>query len=639
MYRVSVMIFLVALFLTAPAQAQDVPAPGSSPKPAVAAEVPAATVSSQRAEVAPIEVPPAVAQDDDDDDDYDDEYEDEYEDEAQNQIQAEKKKKKKFTLNGFLQNQTGFFVSSEKTCNRMIPFGIPGHSNKDLAAEYFDYPTDHGGLLGELSMMRNTLQLEGDWEPSDDVTVHFLFRGVRSLQLGADDRAQPPDPGKVDDVRSWVHENYYTENDLREFYVDINATKKLNFRLGRQQVTWGELGQYRLLDVINPVNSTWHFGSLESFEDIRIPLWIGKSLLDIPALDGALEFVWVPMLDDPDKLVTTPLTFAGAWGLPPQPQPSYGNAGVGVPEGIYAKPSALEILRKEFKYPENDIENSRLGARWKGTLGDATYTLVYYWTHQLTPPVPTGYRLQWQNPAGFEMKAGKISEVGALEQGATVELEYPRQHITGFSLDYTFNHPIGSVVRLEAAFEPDRTYPTASWPKLDKYHVPQFDVLGWNDLNPEDRIDQTFALPTHQKKVLSYGVQIMRPTFIRWLNPKNSIMLIAQFMHTWIVDFDKNQRILDVPGYDTTLSKEHSMTIVGSFFTYYLNGLIMPRFVGVYIPGEFQGGFIHGQLNFNVGTHWRITAGTAWFFGEHPYKHVGLFRDRDEVYLRVRYQF
>lgn len=589
MYRISAMSILVALFLTGPLAAQ-VAAP-------------------------PIEKPPVVAQDEEDD--YEDEYgdEDEYEAEAQIEKEADDKKKKEFTLNGFLRNQTGVFVSTEENCSRMLPYGQP-------KPKYYEYPTDHGDLLGQLSMMRNTLQLEGDWEPSDDVTLHFLFRGVRSLQLQADDRAQPPDPAKVADNREWVQDNFYTENDLRELYVDITATERLSFRIGRQQVTWGELGQYRLLDVINPINSTWHFGSLESFEDTRIPLWLAKSLIDVPALKGSLELVWVPMLDKPENTVTTPLTFAGAWGLPTPPAPDYGNPDVGVAMGEYAKPSALEILRKEFRYPENDIENSRLGARWKGELGDATYTMVYYWTHQLSPPVPAGYEIRYKD------------ELGAREPGATVLLDFPRQHIAGFSLDYTFNHPIGAVVRLESAFEPDRTYPTASWPKDDQYHVPQYDS---DTIQVTD--DERYSLPSVKKKVLSTGVQIMRPTFIRWLNPKNSIMLVAQVMHTYIMEYDKNERIVDVPGYDTTLSNEHSLTLVGSFFTYYLNGLIMPRFVGVYIPGEFQGGFIHGQLNFNLGTHWRVTAGTAWFFGEHPYKHVGLFRDRDEVYTKVTYQF
>ena len=44
--------------------------------------------------------------------------------------------------------------------------------------------------------------------------------------------------------------------------------------------------RYRLLDAVNPENTTWHFGPLEATEDIRIPLWMWLTTLDLSA--GAL---------------------------------------------------------------------------------------------------------------------------------------------------------------------------------------------------------------------------------------------------------------------------------------------------------------------------------------------------------------
>jgi len=521
-----------------------------------------------------------------------------------------------FTVNGFLQNQTGIFVSPDK--------GSFATEIKNEGTEFEKvkkYPTNHGDKLGQLSMMRWTLQLEGDWEPNPKASLHWIFRGVRSLQLEADDNAAPPDPGLVSDNRAWVHDKYYTENALREFYVDLETSDFFSMRIGRQQVTWGDLGQYRLLDVVNPSNTTWHFGSLESFEDTRVPLWLFKGLLDVPALDGALEFVWIPMLDRPEDMVTTPLSFVGAWGLPPAPKQN--------------SVSEIQIERKTFLYPDQGIDNSRLGARWKGTLGDLTYNLVYFWTHQLSPPVPTK----------FVARTNKADvNFGSVEDQVEVFLEYPRQHIMGLSLDYTFNHPIGTVVRFEAAFEPDRTYPVAS------------DVLR----KPDEFVpfeDQWTYLETHKKKVVTAGIQLMRPTFIKFINPNQTVMLIVQAMYSRILDFNKDgvfgkdidhQHIIDVPGFDSTESNNQSLTLVFSAFTYYFHGLLMPRVVVAYIPAKgfafdppntYGGGFASGMLNFVIGTNWRATLGYTQFWGDDPYKGVGLFRDRDEAYARLRYQF
>lgn len=528
----------------------------------------------------------------DDDDDYG--YEDEEEDEGPT-----------FTVNGFLQNQTGFFVSPDT--------GSFATEIKNEGTEFEKvkkYPTNHGDKLGQLSMMRWTLQLEGDWKPNPAASLHWIFRGVRSLQLEADDNAAPPEPGLVSDNRAWVHDKYYTENALREFYVDLETSDLFSMRIGRQQVTWGDLGQYRLLDVVNPSNTTWHFGSLESFEDTRVPLWLFKGLLDVPALEGALEFVWIPMLDRPEDMVTTPLSFVGAWGLPPAPKQN--------------SVSEIQIERKTFLYPDQGIDNSRLGARWKGTLGDLTYNLVYFWTHQLSPPVPTKFVARHtDNP------------YGAVDDQVEVFLEYPRQHIMGLSLDYTFNHPIGTVMRFEAAFEPDRTYPVAS------------DVLR----KPDEFVpfeDQWTYLETHKKKVVTAGVQLMRPTFINFINPNQTIMLIVQAMYSRVLDFEAEEHIIDVPGYDSTESNVESLTLVFSAFTYYFHGLLMPRLVAAYIPAKdfgfdlpdtYGGGFVSGTFNFVLGTNWRATLGYTQFFGDNPYKGVGLFRDRDEAFARLRYQF
>ena len=61
------------------------------------------------------------------------------------------------------------------------------------------------------------------------------------------------------------------EAKLREGYFDF-VLPPFSLRLGRQQVVWGETDGFRALDVINPLDLSWHW-SREYWEDIRIPLF------------------------------------------------------------------------------------------------------------------------------------------------------------------------------------------------------------------------------------------------------------------------------------------------------------------------------------------------------------------------------
>ena len=61
-------------------------------------------------------------------------------------------------------------------------------------------------------------------------------------------------------------------------YVDISLRDlPLSFRLGKQQVVWGETDSFRMLDRANPLDLTWH-QVYESWDDLRVPLWMIKGL-------------------------------------------------------------------------------------------------------------------------------------------------------------------------------------------------------------------------------------------------------------------------------------------------------------------------------------------------------------------------
>lgn len=530
-----------------------------------------------------------------------------------------------FSVMGYIQAQSGVFV----------PLGLDGIFDKDRAfqdhesiawqkrgQDNFDYtnpcdpavdptkvcwPTDHGGRAGDASMFRGTLQLEADWAPSESINLHAVFRGVRALALEQDYWAQPPNYYSVSNRPEWVLDNIYNEIDLRELYLDIYPNEWLSFRIGRQQVTWGETGQYRLLDVINPVDNSWHLGPLESFQDTRIPLWIAKALIEFPDIEHNLEIVWVPGIDRPEDSVTVPLTFVGAWGLPPT-----------------NTPSPFQVEHKKFLYPSRNMpESMRGGFRWKGNLGSrSTYSLVYYYTHQLSPPVPTQYDLK---PLVVD---GQLIE-GVYDQTRmeTLYLAFPRQHILGFTFDITIDNPIGVVAKLEAAWEPDRTFPRTS-------------------SSPYATTDETFPNYTQryqfnpvEKDTFSYAVVLMRPTMIRWLNPTQNFLFVLQWMHTIIPNIkpEESADLVNIPGFNDYRIKEHSWTLVAVAGTTYFNGFFSPRVVAAFVYPD--SGFVSFKAAFRIFEHWRAELAITDIYGSDAYAGLGLFRDRDEINLRIRYQF
>ena len=529
-----------------------------------------------------------------------------------------------FELNGYLQTQIGVFTA--KSMNQVDSNG---------------FPINHGDKYGKLSMFRNTLQLEADWNPSPKVGLHAVFRGVRSSPLAADAFAQVPvmladltyrkDHEVQNDKINWVHDHYYTENDLRELFLDIDATEWLSFRVGRQQVSWGEAGSYRLLDVINPENTTWHLGPFESFKDIRVPLWICKALIDIPQIRHNLEIVWVPLIDDPQNRVTVPLTFVGAWGLPLPPENDY--------------VSPLKIIDKKLIYPGADgLQDSRIGARWRGEIGPANYSLVYYYTHQLSPPIPK-YAIEKTNetilgsyfPGGFHP--------------VTVYLYFPRVQIAGGSFEYAIPRPISTVFRVEAAAEINKPYPVNSALAPGTDPTSSTNTSTWVSVKGRDH--ETRGDIYHEERTTyNWAVVLQRPSQIRWINPTSSIIAQFQVLQTYIpnspyikenvngtMKLSKKYYMVSIPGYDISKVKPLSTTLVGAVLTSYYYGMFNPKIIGIYVPDVDPSGLVSAELGFAFGNHFRPAIGVNQIFGTNPYKGLGLFRDRDEVWARMKVQF
>jgi hypothetical protein len=539
-----------------------------------------------------------------------------------------------FTVNAMIKMQAGLFAPllSDKFSPhenigdaRSSPQFAPVPCDPVTIPQKPCSPQDHGKRPGTPSITRATLQLEAHWDLTSRVALHAIVRGTRGMQLEADEYANVPtslNPARLPNgqlespaqtserrkayAKKWVQENQYNTFELREFYADLMATDWLNFRVGRQQVAWGETGSFRLLDVVNPINSTWHFGPLESFEDQRVPLWMLLTNVEVPKLMGALELLYIPGIDHARDTVSTPLSNAGAWGLP-----------------YASQTSPYRMQFKDFKYPGGSLSpnNMRYGARWKGDLdANSSYSLVYMYTHMMTPVLDRVFLVPRYQADNVTPVPGQYDD----RQAQSAALIFPRQHIMGLSFEYAIPSPVAMTIRLEGAYEPNRTF------------AQRTDIKGDSATIPGQIIYQPRA-----KKVVNYALVLQRHTMIRWLNPVQNFLLVAQVQHTAVINVEKATDLVQVIGYNDWALQPHSLTTVFYATTQYLNGLITPRLTGVYVPNFYykDSGFISFDVGFRVGPHYRLNVTVTDFFGGDPYRDLGLFRDRDEVHASATVLF
>jgi len=177
-----------------------------------------------------------------------------------------------------------------------------------------------------------------------------------------------------------------TELQLRQAYVDLELRRlPLRFRLGRQQVVWGEADFFRMLDRANPLDISWH-GAQElpppafGWDDLRIPLWMARAWWIIgtagPITDIALEAYWNPGDWRPARVSFLPRP----WGIRLlHPLTNREDGAFHAPfTGIERLANGSELFR-QGAYSRHPGENSQIGVQLTGQVGDLRMGIHYFY--------------------------------------------------------------------------------------------------------------------------------------------------------------------------------------------------------------------------------------------------------------------
>lgn len=186
------------------------------------------------------------------------------------------------------------------------------------------------------------------------------------------------------------------EVELRELYLHARLLKKLNIRIGKQQIVWGETDGLKLLDVINP--QYFREFILDDFGDSRIPLWSIKAELPIEKLK--IQLLWIPdltyhVLIDPDA-------------------PYFPKSALPEP------PIGIQTILGPIEKPNNIVSDSDVGLKLSALIRGWDITANYFYYYD---DFPVFYR-SLLLPTG--------------EPGIMISPKYERNHLLGF----TFNKPV-----------------------------------------------------------------------------------------------------------------------------------------------------------------------------------------------------
>jgi hypothetical protein len=227
--------------------------------------------------------------------------------------------------------------------------------------------------------------------------------------------------------------------DLRELYWDGSNTSTF-WRLGKQQVVWGEADGLKLLDVINPQNFREFI--LDDFDDSRIPLWMAN--VEYTVGDNSLiQILWIPDTTTHELAPAhSPFAFTSR-ALVPQQTPGQ------------------KVFVEEASAPDSLLKDSDVGIRFTQFTGGWDVSLNYLYHYVDTPVV----------------------RVEVSDQLLRVSQEYERSQLIGG----TASTVVGDwTVRAEIAYETDRYHRTVSTaPGVTKAGqwstVLGLDWQGWTD--------------------------------------------------------------------------------------------------------------------------------------------------------------
>lgn len=425
---------------------------------------------------------------------------------------------------------------------------------------------------GKISMMRSTASLNLNWNPIDDLYLVAKLRGVREVRtdflkhlekMGANNY-HGGSKGKITDL--------YDQNEIRELYVDFPVGDRTWFRIGKQQIAWGETDFFAANDLIHGFDNTWRSFLEPANEELRKTNYMIKANIDVPELNGGLEVFVRPGLDSEKDIGTEIDIYGGRWSSQP-----------------YAGVDFRNIDPYNFRHKDGDRRDVTGGLRWTGLYGDTNYSLSYMKTYHNSPIMNGSSNSPFGGPSGTVPTDGPT-------RGIAGEIIYPIVDVFGATAS-RYSSLADAVFSTEFAYIKDAPYNfdgnlPNSWSAVV---APGFDGYTKKDV---------VALMVRMDKNIA-ATQ-------KWLGTEKPMFFSVQVFDKWIQNFDKDDELLYSVGWGGRV-KEHSVIGTAIFDLSYNNGRVKPNLVlGADLSNG--GGFAVPSVTFQLSQNlrWKVEYDAFW---------------------------
>ncbi len=286
---------------------------------------------------------------------------------------------------------------------------------------------------GHVAIFRNTFQPEFIYSFADGNSLYVSGRFVKETDYEMEEMAG-------------IANDYYDETEFEpwELHLDLKLGDSIKLITGKQYIIWGETDVFRLLDVINPADGSWNSPAMVSLEDKRVPIYAARMVWSATPVTS-LELVFVPMIDDQDRLVDKSAPAGGRWAVHGEDRAPaaavFGtnfpqmNADIGAAIGASMGAGITNFsigANSVTRYPEKSLDDSRVGIRFSTRIGRVDVSIMDYYTHISQNPVAfydgtTSEVRAETSTAGATPVAGSV--VNTTYITPQFSLRYPRQNI------------------------------------------------------------------------------------------------------------------------------------------------------------------------------------------------------------------
>lgn len=450
--------------------------------------------------------------------------------------------------------------------------------------------------------------------------IRFAYDATEDLSGGIDEYDAFPASNNLKDRGTMMNASNDTASaEIWELFVDV---KKGNLwgRLGRQNIVWGESDGVRLLDVVNPLDNSWHpfEGGAELFDHRRIPLWMARFTYQLPIKDMSVDFFY-----NPGDFVPTIGNEPGSpWNVNPLPRngvadpandPFLGSLSI-------TQPFSNTTLAAGSTFITADDTNDRRGEdqwgiRLLGSVGSFNYTLNYLSLIDQDGVISATDSISLFIP---NVNQAPVATLPVLE------VTHERLDIAGASFNW-YADSLATVFRGEMSYTFDKPFANS----------PSNLVFGFmGPINPED------ALGVSERDEVKVMLGIDRPTFV--FSDTRTMNISAQVIYTERENIDL---ITDLNGTKVRDNETQVTLLLSQPFD---NDQFFVEFFGLYDLDD--GYWLQPQVRWQPGNNWRVWAYYNAFGGSESQtttdgqgtktnRSIAVFDHADELNLAISYQF